>query len=617
VGYAAQVMDLVDRMHDRLRHERQSGPLPTWSIEAKLEALLRANVESGVELALNALVIGVVVEELGAQTVVRGIVAATRFGPVALLGQVVIDASGDGDVAAFAGAEYVYGSERDHALMYTYMAQVAQPGKPRNVKTSMVDVTNIEDYTRAIVDERRRRKERDHDHGIYLAPRESRHIRADIVLTLTDQLLKRCWPDVVNVAFSNNDIKGQSTSDWVMLGLISPNLEIEIPYRVLLPKGLENIIIAGKAFSATHDALAAPRMQPDIENLGGVAALAAVQAVRSGCAPRAIDVRSLQAQLVDAGVLPESVLTRTLVPQHYTEAELRALIDQLDAGRPLHAYSDMELMEVFTGRIPLVDLLCAGPQVVPLLEQALGQAEGPRKLLLAVALAMAGSSAGVPVMVEAIQAQLGGPALPKRTARIRHAGFPPDQNAAPDIAYILHALGLARDRRALPLWQRIAALLATATADEVVDKESSYYFYVAETCFGAERLGDPAAIPILRRLHSYAPFRQHVHSAGLQPDYLEERMAYLELVIGRALARCGSPDGFVILIDYLGDLRGLMAEHAHTELVAITGQDFGKDPVAWAEWLEQQGDDLQPCPWRQPADPVQVWGEVVYTRAAE
>jgi hypothetical protein len=148
---------------------------------------------------------------------------------------------------------------------------------------------------------------------------------------------------------------------------------------------------------------------------------------------------------------------------------------------------------------------------------------------------MVGSSAGVPVMLAAIQAQLDGPALPKRTARIRHAGFPPDQNAAPDIAYILHPLGLTRDQRALSIWQQIVDRLAPVSVDEIVDKEFSTYYYVAEVCFGAERLADPAAIPLLKQLHSYAPFHQHVHTTGMQADYLQERIAYLELIIGRAL----------------------------------------------------------------------------------
>ena len=45
-GWArGEVMAMVDAMHDRLRHERQSGVLPTWNIEAKLEALLRQRGE--------------------------------------------------------------------------------------------------------------------------------------------------------------------------------------------------------------------------------------------------------------------------------------------------------------------------------------------------------------------------------------------------------------------------------------------------------------------------------------------------------------------------------------------------------------------------------------------
>ena len=161
-------------------------------------------------------------------------------------------------MAAFAGAPYVLGSDRDHSMMYTYMAQVIKPGRPRNVKTRSVDITNIGDYTRGIMAERRSANSGDVDHGIYLAPRESRHIQAEVTLTLSDQLVRRAFEDVVAVMFSNNDIKGQSTSAWVLMGLQSPHLEIEIPWRALLPVGLDNIIVSGKAFSATHDALARP-----------------------------------------------------------------------------------------------------------------------------------------------------------------------------------------------------------------------------------------------------------------------------------------------------------------------------------------------------------------------
>jgi hypothetical protein len=133
-------------------------------------------------------------------------------------------------------------------------------------------------------------------------------------------------------------------------------------------------------------------------------------------------------------------------------------------------------------------------------------------------------------------------------------------------------------------------------------------------CIGAEQLGDPAAIPILKQLHSYPPFRHKELLNGFQADYLKERVAYLEVVIGRALARCGSPEGVITLINYLNDVRGNLAEHAHDHLVAVTGQDFGNDMAAWSQWLEMEGDRLKPVPWLEPGDPVAAWGEAILTR---
>jgi hypothetical protein len=533
---------------------------------------------------------------------------------MALLSDVVIDATGDGDVAAFAGADYVYGSEREHNVMYAYLPQIPSPGRPRNVKTSMVDTTNIADYNRALLAERRRGLEGDHDHGVYIGPRESRHIRGDVVLTFTDQLTLRSFPDVAFIAFSNHDMKGESTSDWIRMGLQAPNLEIEIPYRALIPRGLEHILVVGKAYSATHDALAGPRMMPDLENLGGVAATAAAMAVKSGKSLREIDVRALQERLVAVGALPEHVLTRTLGPLAYSQEELARMIDGLDPHKPLQTYSDAEVGEHQEGRVPVVDLMCAGPRVIPLLAQALERAEeqgdSPRQVLLARMLSILGSTAGVEVLVSTLEEQLSHGELPGRDVEVRHAGrHPPNQGAAPDAANLLYALGMAQDPRALPIWRRIAELLDGAGEDEILDPVKAWYYYVSYTAYGAERLGDPAAIPILSRLHSYPPLHHRGVRRGFEADFLPERLAYLEILIGRALARCGSPEGYLILINYLDDVRALLAEHAHAELVAISGQDWGKSMAAWSAWLEREDDALEPVPWTGPTEPVAAWGD--------
>jgi hypothetical protein len=570
---------------------------------------------AGVELLLNAFVIASIVEG----NAVRGVVVATRWGPVALLSKVVIDGTGDGDVAAFAGADHVYGSEREHAVMYAYMPQVPKPGLPRNVKTSMLDTRNVEDYTRMLLAERRRGLDDDHDHGVYIGPRESRHIVGNVVLTLTDQLTLRSFPDVAFIAFSNHDMKGASTSDWIRMGLQAPNIEMEIPYSALLPVELDDILVVGKAYSATHDALAAPRMMPDLENLGGVAAVAAAMAVRGGVRVRDIDVRALQERLVEAGALPEKVLTRKLIPLAYSDEELVAMIDGLDPGKPLHSYSYAQQGEHYEGRVPPVDIMCAGPRVVPLLEGALGRAESEgeeaRGVLLARMLAILGSKAGVPALVSAIQDELSGDELPGRTADVRFAGYPPDQGAGPDAAHLLYCLGMTQDPSVLPLWERTAELLASATMEDIFNRPRVWYYYVSAIAYGAERMGDSAAIPVLKRLHSYPLFRNQMTRSGFQPEFREERLAYLEVLIGRALARCGSPEGFLILINYLDDVRTLLAEHAHAELVAIAGEDLGKNVAAWGQWLEREGEGLRPVPWTGPTDPVAAWQEEILIEA--
>jgi len=46
-------------------------------------------------------------------------------------------------------------------------------------------------------------------------------------------------------------------------------------------------------------------------------------------------------------------------------------------------------------------------------------------------------------------------------------------------------------------------------------------------------------------------------------------------------------------------------------LVAVTGEDHGKDVAAWSQWLEEEGEPLQPVPWSEPTEPVQTWWQTI------
>lgn len=585
VGYAERINEAVLKVQQELRYKGAK-----WNIEAKMYALLEEAHRSGVDLQFNVLTFGA----LRDGNRVTGAVIATRWGPFAVRSETVIDATGDGDVAAFAGAEFVYGSEKDHTVMWYSLAQFTTPAKVQNNFTSMVDMSDVLDYTRAILAGRRRGTDC-HDHGIYVATRESRHIMGDVVMQLSDQLLHRSWPDLVNIHFSNHDVKGVSGADWINIGLIPPNLEIEIPYRMLLPQGLEGILVAGKAVSATHDALPAIRMQSDLENLGAVAALAAALAVRGRTTPRHIDVKRLQSRLIEEKLLPHDVLTRELAPLIYTDAALEELAASIEAEQPLYEYSNMRMNEIFRRNIPFVEICSAGPRIEPYLIKELETAQDLKRIRLAQALAMLESQAGVPVLIEAIMAALQGPELPRRTADIMYVQLPPDHGAMPDIVYYLYSLGQTKDRRSIPVWQRVVDLLQPSE-DDFKDTWKGVFYYVDAVTQGAERLGDRDAVPMLEKLRQVPYLRDQHCRQGYQADYFLERRSMLELGIGRALARCGSASGYDILIDYVSDARSLLAKHAVLELQRLSGRTYGKAAERWRAWLQEEPRPLRTRP---------------------
>ncbi|SFE19206.1 FAD dependent oxidoreductase [Paenibacillus catalpae] len=584
-GYAARIQAAFLEQQRQLRYKGHK-----WNIEAKMHTLLEQATGSGVELFLNAVTFGVVMQG----STVSGAVVATRWGPAAITAGAVIDATGDGDLAAFAGASSVYGSERDHTVMWYSLAQYTSPDKIQNNFTSMVDVSDVLDYTRAIL-AGRRRGTNVHDHGTYVATRESRHVKGDVVMKLSDQLLHRRWPDVINVHFSNHDVKGVSGADWVNVGLIPPNLEIEIPFRMLLPEGLDGILVAGKAVSATHDALPAIRMQADLENLGAAAALAAAQAVRTGMKLRAIDLQPLQRRLEDEGLLPSGTAGRTLRPVIYSDEDLERLVATIESERPLYEYSNMRMNEIHSDPIPFAEVCSVGPRIVPFLERALGCADGLRRIHLAQALAMVGSNAGVPVLIESILQELAGDVLPPRTADIMYVQLPPDHGAMPDAAYLMYSLAQAKDMRSIAVWNRVAELLKP-DEDDFRDSLKGLYYYIDAVCQGAERLGDPGAIPALQAIRRVPFLRDQQSGQGYQPDYFLERRSMLELAIARGLAACGSSEGYEVLIGYLTDTRILLARQALLLLCRLSGMAYPAAGDPWKKWLERSRSSLRPRP---------------------
>jgi len=591
-GFNQEVSARVAEQHDQTGCQGNK-----WNTEAKALAWLDLLRGAGAELLLNTVLMDVLADRQPGPRRVTGARLAAPDCLVEVTARVTVDATGDGDAAVLAGAEAVYGSDREGATMWYSLAPQPRPGVFQNNFTSAVDVGDPFDYTRAILSGRRRMP--GHDHGPYVAPRESRHVLGDVRLTLTDILTLRRWPDVISLHFSNHDIKGHNTSDWLRLGLLPPNLEIEIPYRALLPVGVEGLLVTGKAISATHDALPPIRMQADLENLGYATGTAAALAARSGVALRALPVHELQATLVAEGLLPASLAARELeADRPPTTEEMQGWIDSLNDAEPLFLCGEMEMDEVRRTPIPFVQICTAGPAVVPLLRAALERPDHPGRLHIARALAWYGDQAATPVLLEAIAPHLAGDVLPPRTVHIRYTQASPDHGAMPELAYLLHALAMVRDRRAIPVLMRVVERIHP-TEERFRDPMSGVFHYVDAACDIAERLGDPQCVPALRRLHQEPLFHNRVTTAPVTPDFFAERAAFLELTICRALARCGAPEGLEVLVQYLCDSRRPLVRHAHQELVRLSGRALPPDPDVWRGWLALVR-HWRPRPWCPP-----------------
>ena len=133
--------------------------------------------------------------------------------------------------------------------------------------------------------------------------RESRRVLGDYRLTRDDVLAARRFPDEIALCgapIEDHGDGGGTTWEYVAAGGV-----YGIPYRTLLPAGLDGLLVAGRCFSATHDAHASARSMATCMAMGQAAGTAAALAVAGGIMPRALASAELRARLAADGALLE------------------------------------------------------------------------------------------------------------------------------------------------------------------------------------------------------------------------------------------------------------------------------------------------------------------------
>ena len=134
----------------------------------------------------------------------------------------------------------------------------------------------------------------------HIGIRESRHIQGDYRLTVDDLLSSKVPEDSILIASNSVDVHGRfgpTSNEYVPIS----GRYYGVPYRSLLPKGVEQLLMAGRCISADSTAAGAVRVMPPCMAMGQAAGTAAALAIKQGCTVRTLDTAVLREELIKNG----------------------------------------------------------------------------------------------------------------------------------------------------------------------------------------------------------------------------------------------------------------------------------------------------------------------------
>jgi hypothetical protein len=511
----------------------------SWAIEQKAEWWRTALREAGGHLWFGTMGCGAFVE----RNRVRGAVVATPQGRGVVLAHVVIDSTGNADIAAAAGVPCYDTDAVDVAVQGTGLPPRQLGRNYTNTDFTIVDETDMKDVWHVLVYAKQMAGDA-FDMGKLLDTRERRRIIGDVTLTILDQVNGRTWRDTVVECWSDFDTHGYTTDPYFTLQHPPKRqgYRTHVPYRALLPRDLDGILVTGLGISVHRDAVPLVRMQPDVQNQGYAAGVAAAMAAREKTTTRGIDIRTVQKHLVSIGNLPEGVLT---------EKDAGAVsLDRLRSAVE-HVKDDFKGVAV---------ILAQPEEALPLLRSAYAAATTEKdRLVYARILAVLGDAAGLETILAAIRA------IPELDEGWRYRGMGQFGHNMSPLDKLIYAAGRTGDRRALPpILEKVKLLEANS--------EFSHFRAVA---LALERIGDPAAAAPLAELlsrpgiggHATTTIEAALERAKKWPSWTATQPrsdALRELMLGRALFRCGDKNGLgrKTLEAYTKDLRGHLSRHA-------------------------------------------------------
>ncbi|HUW36199.1 MAG TPA: FAD-dependent oxidoreductase [Rhodocyclaceae bacterium] len=362
-GVADELLERIDKLdglnppHLSFRNMIQAQAYDISAYKIAADELLASH---GVNILFHALGVGAV----AANGRIEAILVETKEGRCAVRGECFIDCSGDGDLSAWAGAPFEKGDGQGNMLYPSMMFRISgvdperagrawetipklmaeavakgthtfprkgaivRPQKNpiewranmtqlKNADGLALDATDARQLSRGEIEGRRqawdvfqfvRQAVPGFEHayiveiGPQLGVRETRRVLGDYQLSEADVLACASFADTIGV--NGWPIEAHVAGDVMLKFPPIPESRgfNQLPYRMIVPGKTENLFVAGRCASMTHEGQSAARVSGACFVMGEAAGTAAHLSLQAGVAPRQLDVGSLQRELEKQGV---------------------------------------------------------------------------------------------------------------------------------------------------------------------------------------------------------------------------------------------------------------------------------------------------------------------------
>ena len=276
-------------------------------------------LDSGAEILYESSIIGVYME---GNTVV-GVKVITPNGIIHIASEVLMDCTGDAYTAHMAGCKSEYGRKLDGLTQPYSMVSSMRKGaevQSTNCDFGRVDQKDDKELSKALIFSRayEMQEERVNNkfmiHMPLLGVREGRRIVAEQTVTVESLFADQKTDEVAFYSYADLDkhgwdiaFDGPALGDWAIgANLGAYNVTVAVPYKIIVPKEIDGIIVPCRALGVDRDIASCVRMVPDMKKVAELGADMAMFAVKQGCKLRDVKYKDIQGRMLASGNLDHS-----------------------------------------------------------------------------------------------------------------------------------------------------------------------------------------------------------------------------------------------------------------------------------------------------------------------